>query len=47
VDLDMKEPDQVGRMLGEVTERLEPVDVLVNNAGVCYHRLAAEVPRDE
>ena len=47
VDLDVKEPDQVERMLGEVTERLGPVDVLVNNAGVCYHRPAAEVPREE
>jgi len=47
VDLDVKEPDQVERMLGEVTQRLGPVDVLVNNAGVCYHRPAAEVPREE
>ena len=43
----MKEPDQVERMLGKVTKRLGPVDILVNNAGVCYHRLAAEVPREE
>jgi NAD(P)-dependent dehydrogenase (short-subunit alcohol dehydrogenase family) len=47
VDLDVTQPDQVGRMLGEVTERLGPVDILVNNAGVCYHRPAAEVPREE
>src|SRR3712207_1567970 len=47
VDLDVREPGQVGRMLGEVAERLGPVDVLVNNAGVCYHRPAAEVPREE
>jgi NAD(P)-dependent dehydrogenase (short-subunit alcohol dehydrogenase family) len=47
VDLDVKEPDQVERMLGEVTERSGPVDILVNNAGVCYHRPAAEVPREE
>ncbi len=47
VDLDVTQPDQVGRMLGEVTGRLGPVDVLVNNAGVCYHRPAAEVPREE
>jgi NAD(P)-dependent dehydrogenase (short-subunit alcohol dehydrogenase family) len=47
VDLDVKDPDQVGRMLDEVTERSGPVDILVNNAGVCYHRPAAEVPREE
>jgi NAD(P)-dependent dehydrogenase (short-subunit alcohol dehydrogenase family) len=47
VDLDVTEPDQVGRMLGEVAERLGPVDILVNNAGVCYHRPAVEVPREE
>jgi NAD(P)-dependent dehydrogenase (short-subunit alcohol dehydrogenase family) len=35
------------RMLGKVTERLGPVDILVNNAGVCYHRPAAEMPRDD
>jgi NAD(P)-dependent dehydrogenase (short-subunit alcohol dehydrogenase family) len=43
----MREPDQVERILGKLTERLGPVDILVNNAGVCYHRPAAEVPRDE
>jgi NAD(P)-dependent dehydrogenase (short-subunit alcohol dehydrogenase family) len=47
VDLDVREPDQVERMLDEVTGRLGPVDILVNNAGVCYHRPAAEVPREE
>jgi NAD(P)-dependent dehydrogenase (short-subunit alcohol dehydrogenase family) len=47
VELDVRRPDQVERMLDEVTERLEPVDIPVNNAGVCYHRPAAEVPREE
>ena len=47
VDLDVRESGQVERMVGEVTERLGPVDILVNNAGVCYHRPAAEVPREE
>ncbi len=47
VDLDVTDRAQVGRMLDEVTERLGPVDVLVNNAGVCYHRPAAEIPVEE
>ena len=47
VDLDVTDRAQVGRMLDEVTEQLGPVDVLVNNAGVCYHRPAAEIPVGE
>ncbi|MBA3426713.1 MAG: glucose 1-dehydrogenase [Rubrobacter sp.] len=47
VTLDVTNRKSVERMLGEVTERLGPVDVLVNNAGVCYHRPAAEVPENE
>lgn len=47
VDLDVTQPEQVERMVAEVTEHLGPIDVLVNNAGVCYHRPALEVPRDE
>src|ERR671912_1386398 len=47
VDLDVTDPAHVKGMLEGVTERLGPVDVLVNNAGVCYHRPAAEVPLEE
>lgn len=47
VDLDVTDPGSVETMIGEVNERLGPIDVLVNNAGVCYHRPAAEVPREE
>lgn len=47
VDLDVTDRGWVERMLDEVTERLGPVDVLVNNAGICYHRPAAEVPPEE
>ena len=47
VALDVTEPQQVERMATEVTERLGPIDVLVNNAGLCYHRPALEVPREE
>ena len=47
VTLDVTDRESVERMIEEVTELLGPVDVLVNNAGLCYHRPAAEVPEDE
>ena len=47
VDVDVTQPDQVERMLAEVTERLGPIDVLVNNAGLCYHQPALDVPQAE
>lgn len=47
VEVDVTQPTQVERMAAEVTERLGPIDILINNAGVCYHGPAAEVPRDE
>lgn len=47
VTLDVTDRGGVERMVSEVTGRLGPVDVLVNNAGVCYHNPAAEVPEDE
>ena len=47
VDLDVADPESVRAMIGAVNERLGTIDVLVNNAGVCYHRPAAEVPREE
>ncbi len=47
VDVDVTQPEQVDHMVAEVTRQLGPIDVLVNNAGICYHRPALEVPRDE
>jgi NAD(P)-dependent dehydrogenase (short-subunit alcohol dehydrogenase family) len=47
VHLDVTDPDSVRAMLAEVTAELGPVDVLVNNAGVCFHRPALEVPDEE
>ncbi len=47
VRADVTDPASVRGMLGEVTEALGPVDVLVNNAGVCFHRPALEVPEEE
>jgi len=47
VDADVRDPAQVERMVATTIERLGPIDILINNAGVCYHRPALEVPREE
>ncbi len=47
VDADVTDPAAVEAMLATVTEQLGPVDVLVNNAGVCFHRPALEVTAEE
>jgi NAD(P)-dependent dehydrogenase (short-subunit alcohol dehydrogenase family) len=47
VRCDVTRREEVEAMLAEVTERLGPVDVLVNNAGACIHRPALEVPDEE
>jgi len=47
VDVDVTQPTQVESMVARVTAHLGPIDILVNNAGLCYHRPAAEVPREE
>jgi NAD(P)-dependent dehydrogenase (short-subunit alcohol dehydrogenase family) len=47
IELDVTQRDQVDRMVSTVSERLGPIDVLVNNSGVCYHRPALEVPWEE
>ncbi len=47
VTTDVSDAGSVEAMLATVTAELGPVDVLVNNAGVCYHRPALEVPENE
>jgi NAD(P)-dependent dehydrogenase (short-subunit alcohol dehydrogenase family) len=47
VTTDVTDGDSVAAMLEAVTAELGPVDVLVNNSGVCFHRPALEVPDDE
>jgi NAD(P)-dependent dehydrogenase (short-subunit alcohol dehydrogenase family) len=47
VTTDVTDPDSVRAMVETVTSELGPVDVLVNNSGVCFHRPALEVPDDE
>ena len=46
-ELDVTDRAGIETFVGDVTERLGPIDVLVNNAGVCHHRDAVDVPDDE
>jgi NAD(P)-dependent dehydrogenase (short-subunit alcohol dehydrogenase family) len=47
VRAEVTDPASVQAMLDQVSDELGPVDVLVNNAGVCFHRPALEVPDEE
>jgi len=47
VDVDVTDRESVRAMRDAVLESHGAIDVLVNNAGVCFHRPALEVPPDE
>jgi NAD(P)-dependent dehydrogenase (short-subunit alcohol dehydrogenase family) len=44
---DVTEPDDVTRIAEAAIREHDRVDVLVNNAGICFHRPALEVPDEE
>jgi NAD(P)-dependent dehydrogenase (short-subunit alcohol dehydrogenase family) len=44
---DVSDRDDVHRIVDEAIEAHGRIDVLVNNAGICYHRPALEVPDEE
>ncbi len=44
---DVAERGEPKRIVAEALESHERIDVLVNNAGVCYHRPSLEVPDEE
>jgi NAD(P)-dependent dehydrogenase (short-subunit alcohol dehydrogenase family) len=47
VETDVTDAASVNAMVETVTSELGPIDVLVNNAGACFHRPALEVPPEE
>ena len=44
---DVTDPDDVRRIVDEAMTVHGRIDVLVNNAGICYHKPALEVPDEE
>jgi NAD(P)-dependent dehydrogenase (short-subunit alcohol dehydrogenase family) len=44
---DVSKPGDVGRIVEQALAAYGRIDVLVNNAGVCFHRPALEVPDEE
>jgi NAD(P)-dependent dehydrogenase (short-subunit alcohol dehydrogenase family) len=46
-ELDVRSTASIAAAVAATESALGPVDVLVNNAGVCFHRPALEVPAEE
>jgi NAD(P)-dependent dehydrogenase (short-subunit alcohol dehydrogenase family) len=44
--LDVRDPDQMGQVVQEVTGHFGRLDVWVNNAGLAHHHDSFELPRD-
>jgi NAD(P)-dependent dehydrogenase (short-subunit alcohol dehydrogenase family) len=47
VAVNVADPASVSAMVKSTVDALGRIDILINNAGVCFHRPALEVPDDE
>jgi NAD(P)-dependent dehydrogenase (short-subunit alcohol dehydrogenase family) len=47
VQADITDPDDVRRLVADVTTELGGIDILVNNAGIAIHRPSLDVPPEE
>ena len=47
IQADISARADVQRMLAETLDKLGGLDILINNAGVCFHRPSLEVPDEE
>jgi NAD(P)-dependent dehydrogenase (short-subunit alcohol dehydrogenase family) len=45
--LDVTQRSEIEKLVTDVQSHFGPIDVLVNNAGICFHRDALDVPDDE
>ncbi|TCC46030.1 glucose 1-dehydrogenase [Kribbella capetownensis] len=47
IQADITAPDEVRRLVADVTAELGGIDILVNNAGIAIHRPALDIPPEE